>query len=158
MYFCRRKDTRGNCSLKNLTTNRIKREQASHWNLNKVKGWEKFKELQSHVKDKTDRIICDKTLTIDEVDEKIDKIQTKIKFQSFGKTKPMTANSRKQRMEGQHISPRGMEDEEEMKNLILKKQNDLIEESINKIKSKRYGRQISVFKMKDIIAGSKKPK
>ena len=70
----------------------------------------------------------------------------------------MTANSRKQRMEGQHISPRGMEDEEEMKNLILKKQNDLIEESINKIKSKRYGRQISVFKMKDIIAGSKKPK
>ena len=51
-----------------------------------------------------------------------------------------------------------MEDEEEMKNLILKKQNDLIEESINQIKSKRYGRQISVFKMKDIIAGSKKPK
>ena len=51
-----------------------------------------------------------------------------------------------------------MESEEARKKEILKKQNDIIEESINKIKSKRFGRQISVFKMKDIIAGPKKAK
>ena len=41
---------------------------------------------------------------------------------------------------------------------ILKRQNELIEESKNTIKSKKYGRQISVFKMTEIFAGSKKPK
>ena len=51
-----------------------------------------------------------------------------------------------------------MEDEEMKKRDILKRQNELIEESINTMKSKKYGRQISVFKMTEIIAGLKKPK
>ena len=51
-----------------------------------------------------------------------------------------------------------MEDEEMKKRDILKRKNELIEESINMIKSKKYGRQISVFKVIEIIAGSKKPK
>ena len=51
-----------------------------------------------------------------------------------------------------------MADEESPKREILKKQNEFIEEAINKIKSRKFGRQVSVFKMKEIIAGSKKPK
>ena len=110
------------------------------------------------MKEKTDRIIADKSLTIDEVNKKVDNIQTKIKFQSFGKTKPMTENYQKKRMVKRPKASSGLDGEEEMKKEILKKQNDLIEDSINKIKSKKFGRQINVFKMKDIIAGSKKPK
>ena len=70
----------------------------------------------------------------------------------------MTEKLKKRRMESKHIPSCGMEAEEELKKEILKKQNELIEESINKIKSGKYGRQTSVFKMKDIIAGTKKPK
>ena len=51
-----------------------------------------------------------------------------------------------------------MADEESPKREVLKKQTEFIEEAINKIKSRKLGRQVSVFKMKEIIAGSKKPK
>ena len=144
--------------LKNLPTRRIKREQESHWNLNKEDGWKRFKDLQSTVKEKMDNIIANQYLTINEVDKKIDMIQTKIKFQSFGKTKPMTENFKRRRLEHGQRPSQGMDDEEERKNEILKKQNDFIEDSINKIKSKKFGRKVNVFKMKDIISGSKKPK
>ena len=141
-----------------MPTKRIKREQVSTWNLNKVDGWKAFKELQSKVKEKTDNIIADQTLTIYEVDKKVDNIQTKIKFQLFGKTKPMTENAKKHRMEKRHKPSHGMEDEEELKTSISKRQNELIEDAINAIKSKGFGRQINVFKMKEIVAGSKKQK
>ena len=144
--------------LKNLPTKWIKTEQESYWHLNKLDGWKKFLELQSEVKEKGDAIIADRNLTIYEVDKKLDSIQTKIKFQAFRKTKPRTESYKKRRLEIGHTSSCGMESEEARKREILKKQNDIIEESINKIKSKRFGRQISVFKMKDIIAGQKKAK
>ena len=47
------------------------------------------------MKEKIDKIIADNTLTIDDVDKKFDHIQTKMKFKSFGKTKPMTERARK---------------------------------------------------------------
>ena len=141
--------------LKNLPTKRIKREQESYWNLNKLEGWKKFKELQAEVKIKTDNIVEDKSLSIDEVDKKMDSIQTKIKF---GKTKPMTESCKRRRLEQGLTSASGMEDEELKKKEIIRRQNEVIKDSIQKIKSRRFGRQISVFKMKDIIAGSKKPK
>ena len=86
------------------------------------------------------------------------KIQTKIKFQSFGKTKPMTDTLKKRRMENKRISASRLADEEGQMKEILNKQNEAIEEAINKIKSGKFGRQVSVFKMKEIIGGSKKPK
>ena len=82
-------------TLKNLPTRRIKREQESYWQLNKLDGWKKFLELQSEVKEKSDAIIADKNLTIYEVDKKLDSIQPKIKFQVFWKTKPMTESYKK---------------------------------------------------------------
>ena len=75
----------------------------------------------------------------------MDNIQTKIKFQSFGKTKPMTESCKRRRLEQGHTSASGMEDEELKKKEILRRQNEVIEESINKIKSKQLGRQTSVF-------------
>ena len=113
--------------LKNLPTRWIKREQESYWHLNKLDGWKKFLELQSEVKEKGDAIIADRNLTIDEVDKKLDSIQTKIKFQAFGKTKPRTESYEKRRLEIGHTSSSGMEDEEARKREILKKQNDIIE-------------------------------
>ena len=95
----------------------------STWNLNKLGGWKKFKELQPGVKEKSDRFIGDKSLNIDEVDKKLDNIQTKIKFQSFGKTKPMTENYKK-KMETKKISACRLADEESLKKDILKKQNE----------------------------------
>ena len=92
------------------------------------------------------------------VDKKLEKIQTKIKFQSFGKTKPMTDTLKIQRMENKRISASRLADEEGQMKEILNKQNEAIEEAINKIKSGKFGRQVSVFKMKEIIGGSKKPK
>ena len=70
----------------------------------------------------------------------------------------MTESCKRRRLEQGHTSASGMEDEELKKKEILRRQNEVIEESINMIKSKRFGRQTSGFKMKDIIAGSKMPK
>ena len=141
--------------LKNLLTRLVKREQESTWNLNKPEGWKKFRELQKGVKEKSDSIIADKSLSIEMVDKKLEKIQTKIKFQSFGKTKPMTDTLKKRRMENKRISASRLADEEGQMKEILNKQNEAIEEAINKIKSGKFGRQVSVFKMKEIIGGSK---
>ena len=67
-------------------------------------------------------------------------------------------DEKKHKLAGGHKPCFGMDDKEARKHEILKKQNDIIGDSINKIKSKHFGRQISVFKIKDIIAGSKTPK
>ena len=69
-----------------------------------------------------DEIIENKELTIEEVAKKVEKIETKIKFQAFGKTKPPTERKTARRLVEISKAASRMEDEEDEKvNKIFKK-------------------------------------
>ena len=63
------------------------------------------------------------------------------------------------KLEVEHRPTTGMEAEEEARaSRLWKKQSEYIEEAINKIKIGKPGNITSVFKMREIVAGLKKPK
>ena len=84
-----------------------------------------------------------------------DKLQDKAKYKAFGKTKPMTKAARSKRLEVRLKAAAGLDEEETVKEL-MKKQCDEMEDQINSLKSKKYGRQTNVFKMREEVAGCKK--
>ena len=100
-----------------------------------------------------DAIIENKSLSIEEVKKKIDALQTKIKFQAFGKTKPPTAKAKRRGLEKGRKDSTGMDEEEAKK--LLNYQSQVIEDEINKIKAAKQGRVTNVFKMREMVAGSK---
>ena len=66
------------------------KDKSISWNLSKPDGWKKYTVLTEIASEKMDKVIENEELTIEEVSEKIGKMETKIKFQAFGKTKPAT--------------------------------------------------------------------
>ena len=83
---------------------------------------------------------------------KVEKIQDKVKYKAFGKTKPMT--SRKVDIKDKEINA---PDEKQAKE-ILKEQTDRMEAEITKIKAMNQGRPAKVFKMREIDTGKRKSK
>ena len=65
------------------------------WNTRKPGGWETYKELSDKVAGEIEIIADDESLEDDKVMEKVDRIQTKLKFKAFGKTKPQTEKAHK---------------------------------------------------------------
>ena len=83
----------------NLPTKRIVTTKDSSWNLNVPEGWKTYQILSDTISGKMDAIIENKSLSIEEVKKKIDALQTKIKFQAFGKTKAPTAKAKRRGLE-----------------------------------------------------------
>ena len=121
------------------------------WNLNKPGGWERYHDEAERIAEKIEMLSNDKDLSSEEVMEKVEKIQNKIKFTSFGKTKPKTKKSIADGMKADST------DEREAKEL-LKRQSDKMEAEILKIKASKHGRTTNVFKMREVVAGNKKSK
>ena len=71
--------------LKNLPRSGIQQKKEIRWNLMKQGGWAKYKELSDDKADSIERVVKDKDLSVEEATEKIEKIETKLKFQAFGK-------------------------------------------------------------------------
>ena len=71
--------------FENLSKGWIAKDKESSWNQNKPGGWEKYKALTETASEKMDSIIENEELSIEEISNKIEKIETKIKFQSFGR-------------------------------------------------------------------------
>ena len=90
--------------------------------------------------------------------KKIENKETKIKFESFGKTKPPSKLKVSRRLEREGSSARGMESEDERVGNILKRQCQDIEDDINHLKAGKFGRVTNVFKMAEIVGGAKKQK
>ena len=72
-------------------------------------------------------------MSIEEVKRKVDALQTKIKFQAFGKIKPATAKAKSRRLEIRKKASTGLDDEDAKK--LLSYQSVIIEEEINKLKA-----------------------
>ena len=104
---------------------------------------------------------------------KVEKIEKKIKYIAFGKTKPsnkMFKDSKKCkqcRLLGCNPSPEGSlktskpkcmacRTQDEKDENLLKRQADRLENAINNIKEKKLGRAGSIYKMKAEIVGHKK--
>ena len=82
--------------------------------------------------------------------KKVDKIQTKLKFTAFGETKPQTKRSKKKQ---ESSALKGESDEAKE---LLERQARIMEDHIQQVKKAEKGRVNKIFKMKDIVAGSKK--
>ena len=82
--------------------------------------------------------------------KKVDKIQTKLKFTAFGETKPQTKRSKKKQ---ESSTSKGESDEAKE---LLERQARRMEDHIQQVKKTEKGRVNKIFKMKDIVAGSKK--
>ena len=102
-----------------------------------------------------EKIVEDKTLSEDEVVKRFDSTTTKMKFKAFGKTKPVSRKSADQRLEERLKAAQGLDDEPRVKEL-MRKQHNTIEMEINKLKEGKFGKVTNIFKMKEIVSGSKK--
>ena len=120
------------------------------WNTQKHGAWEKYKEESNKVAEKIGMIAEDEGFEEEEVMEKIDRIQTKLKFTAFGKTKPQTNKAEKSVGEADGT-------ETDIAKDLLKRQSKRIEEEVKRAKETTNGRVGKIYKMKEIIAGSKKP-
>ena len=137
--------------LKNLPKRNMLKVKQSHWNLKKPNGWENYEAMTEEMKEKADAIIENRNIEINEVMDKVDKLQDNVKFKAFGKTKPPTKTARLKKKEK---PAEGLDDQEKAKKL-LEIQSQQIEEEINRIKMMRNGKTAKIFKMRELVSGSK---
>ena len=78
------------------------------WNLNKPGGWDLYKVAMEEAVKKINIIIDDKSKSIEEVMKQVDAKMDSVKFQEFGKTKPMTKKATERRLEVQLAAAQGM--------------------------------------------------
>ena len=62
-----------------------KEEKVVMWNLTKENGWKNYKELLEKSSSKLLELVENEELSIEDIMKKMDAIQTKVKFQAFGK-------------------------------------------------------------------------
>ena len=147
--------------LSGIPRNRKQDEIESTWNRGKPGGWEVYKRLTDEVADKIVEIIEDVTKDIDTVEEEINRIDTKVKFKAFGKTKRKKKVFNKSREEKEcrcrnEGSCKRCKTQEEKDDELLRKQSQRIEQKVEEIKGKKQGRAGNVFQMRKEIAGPKK--
>jgi len=113
------------------------------WNLGKPGGWQRYEELSVEAAGKIEEVLEEEDLDAEELMNKVEKIEDKLKFKAFGKTKPKT--DKKQALKKIRT------DEE-----LLKEQAKQIEEEILKVKDDNKGKVGRVYAMKRMVNGGKK--
>ena len=120
------------------------------WNLAKIGGWNRYNVLTDECSEALDKVISDKTKTIEEVAEKVEKIHEKVKFKSFDK---VTLSEKRQKK----CCEKGDEGtEEEKAKELLDKQIKYAEEEIKKIEEKQKGHVGRIYEIKKKVTGIKK--
>ena len=118
-------------------------------------GWEDYKRLSNEIAEEADMIIEDKTLSNETVMKRFDKLQSKVKYKAFGKTKFTTKAANKRKLELRLKAAAGLNEDDAVK-AVMRKQYDEMEEQINNLKAAKYGRATNIFKMREKVAGSRK--
>ena len=142
------------------------------WNLRKEGGWQEYKEQTEKVASIVEDIIKDDDISIEECMTKTEKVNNKVKFTAFGKTRKSSARRKSHpsqsctdcgRLEEgpgsatrlERDCTKCMSDSDKL-NDVLQNQAQRMEDEINEVKKTRVGRLARVFKMKQKIVGSKK--
>jgi exonuclease III len=141
--------------LEKMPKAKVKGAKESSWNEAKPGGWDTYKAAMEEAAGGLETLVEDENLSEEELVKRFDAVANKVKFKAFGKTKPMTQKAESRRLEVRLKAAQGLDDEECVKEL-MRKQYDTMEEEINKLKDGKFGRVTNVFKMKEIVAGSKK--
>ena len=129
------------------------------WNRGKPGAWEKYENTTDNASTKIEEIVDDNETDINTVMKKIDAIDSKIKFKTFGKTKINVKSVKKvskctntcESSPCDNCKTQKTKDEE-----LHKKQTQQIEAAVEKIKESKQGRAGNIFKMKTQILGPKK--
>ena len=140
-------------SLENMPRSRNKKPKSTRWNLSKPGGWEEYKKASDEIASEADKIIEDDKLSNKTVMKKFDCLQNKIKYKSFGKTKPMTKAATERRLEVRLKAATGMDDDAKVKE-VMRKQFAEMEDQINNLKHCKYGRATNVFKIREQVRDS----
>ena len=110
-------------------------ERPATWNLGKPGGWEKYEQFSKEAAEKIEKVLEKEDLETEDVMKEVDKIEEKLKFRSFGKTKPKTNKKL--------AAIKDKTDEE-----LLKEQARQIEDEILKVKHEAKGKVGMVYAMK----------
>ena len=109
-----------------------------------------YEELTNKYAEDIEEVISDDTKKIDEVIKNFDKIQDKIKYKAFGKTRI------KKRVNRTLEITEGIDDGNNDARELLAKQSKKIEDEILSINKNCSGRVAKVFRMRDVVRGSRK--
>ena len=99
--------------------------------MNTPGGWEEYERLTEAASVKINEIVENDDLSVEKMSDLIEKIETKIKFKSYWKTKPPSKAKFARRLEVLSVSPRGMEAEDAKANKIYENQMKEIEDNLN---------------------------
>ena len=119
------------------------------WNLGKPGAWEEYAKVSEEEAEHVQELAENEFITNEQLMNKLDKLQNKIKYKTFGKTKPKTKNKVAK-------ESKVTEALEEKANDVAKRQSERLMNEITKVKEMKTGRCGKIFRMKDVITGPKK--
>ena len=134
--------------FKGLPRKQQRNKEELAWNMGKPGAWEIYERMTNEKAEEVKQIVDDPENNIDMVINKIDKIETKIKFKAFGKTKPKFKRKVKETVQEKSQS----EKDDDLKEREIEK----VEKHINDIKANNHGRAGNVYRIRKAIAGHKK--
>ena len=124
-------------------------EQVTRWKTGKKESWIRYKEASKKASRKIDKIVEETDLSIDEVVKKVEAIETKVKFEVFGKC---SANKTSKLYTSITEENNTLEDEDKAKEL-LECQTKRLDEEINKVKETGRNKAGRIFQISKIIKG-----
>ena len=139
-------------TLKNLPRKQERQEKkVKVWNVAKESGLENYKLFSDKYSDNIEKIIEDKSISIQEAMNRINKIENKIKFKAFGK---VTINNKKKDIV-EEKEAEGKTQEERAKE-IFEEQVDIVEKEFQKIKATTNGKVGQIWEIRKKVLGGKK--
>ena len=121
-----------------------RKQQSTHielaWNKGKPGGWEMYERLTDQISEEIEQTVDDPENYMEMVMKKVQRMETKIKFKAFGKTKPKS----KSVVKGGIFKKTQSEQDSDLK----RRGTEKIERHIEEIKTKNNGRPGNVFRIR----------
>ena len=127
-----------------------KEEKRTVWNISKIGGWEKYKDISNEYSETIEKIVDDENLSVQELINKVEKIHDKIKFKSFGK---VTLGNKK---ESEYEKLESDIDDENKAQKLYEDQVKKVEDEIEEIKKLKHGKVRQIWDIRKKIIGGKK--
>ena len=127
-----------------------KEEKLVRWNLAKEGGWDRYNKLTEKYVETILKVVENKEMSIEEINDKFEKLHDKIKFKAFGKV-TINPNKKKESIANDKVEP----DEVKAKK-ILEEQIQKAAEEIELIKKSKGGKVEQIWEAKKRIFVGKK--
>ena len=137
-------------TFQNLPSAKVAREeQEVRWKTGNKESWTKYKEESKKASKKITETVENKKNDINEVLNKVEAIETKMKFKTFGKctVKSMAKRKEKIKKNEMHLT------EEEKAILLLKNQTKRVDEAVSKVEQSGLNKVGQIFKITQEIKG-----